>query len=173
MIGRVQLREVVEDDLPIFFEQQLDPEANQMAAFTVKDPTNIEAFNAHWSRIMADPSIAIRTIVRDEEVVGHVLSYEVSGKPEVSYWIGKAFWGQGIATLALQEFLLRVNTKRPIYARVAKHNVGSIRVLEKCQFRVIGEKRSHANARGMEIEELVLELGTHAKDDTKAQISSI
>jgi len=44
----VQLREVEFSDLPIFFEFQLDPDANQMAAFTSKDPSNREAFEAHW-----------------------------------------------------------------------------------------------------------------------------
>ena len=44
----VQLREVDLRDLPIFFEFQLDPDANQMAAFTSKDPSNREAFEAHW-----------------------------------------------------------------------------------------------------------------------------
>ncbi len=40
----VQLREVEEADLSIFFEQQLDPESNRMAAFTAKDPTDRGAF---------------------------------------------------------------------------------------------------------------------------------
>lgn len=83
----VLLRDVVEGDLPIFFEQQLDPGANTMAAFTAKDPANREAFTAHWNRILADATVIIKTIVSDEHVVGHVLSYEESGKPEVSYWI--------------------------------------------------------------------------------------
>jgi len=53
MISDLLLRDVVEDDLSIFFEQQLDPEANSMAAFTAKDPTNRGAFTEHWCRILA------------------------------------------------------------------------------------------------------------------------
>jgi hypothetical protein len=41
------LREVLDSDLPIFFEQQLDPDAIHMAAFTAKDPADRKAFNAH------------------------------------------------------------------------------------------------------------------------------
>jgi len=152
------LRDVVEDDLPIFFENQLDPEANRMAAFTAKDPTNREAFTAHWKKILADATVIIKTILIDGEVVGSVLSYEEDGKPEVSYWIGKKYWGKGNATRALFDFLAQGNKKRPIYARVAKDNFGSRRVLQKCGFTIIGEARGFANARGAEIEELVLEL---------------
>ncbi|HKA21153.1 MAG TPA: GNAT family N-acetyltransferase, partial [Blastocatellia bacterium] len=36
MTSDVLLREVTEGDLPIFFEQQRDPAANRMAAFTAK-----------------------------------------------------------------------------------------------------------------------------------------
>ena len=92
------LRDVIEDDLPLFFEFQLDLEANYMAAFTAKDPGNREAFAAHWHRIMSDPTVTIKTIVSAGQVVGSVLSYEDEGKPKVSYWIGKAYWGKGIAT---------------------------------------------------------------------------
>lgn len=152
------LRDVVEDDLAVFFEQQLDPDASYMAAFTARDPADREAFTAHWDRILADATVIVKTIVFDGQVVGHVLSYEEAGKPEVSYWIGKAYWGQGIATRALSAFLAGANQTRPIYARVAKDNIASLRVLTKCGFTITGQARGFANARGQEIEELVLEL---------------
>jgi RimJ/RimL family protein N-acetyltransferase len=159
MANELYLRDVVNDDLPIFFENQLDQEANYMAAFTAKDPTNQEAFTAHWHKILANEINIIRTIVFNEQVVGSVSSYEDEGKPEVTYWLGKEYWGKGIATRALKEFLANHNTKRPIYARVAKDNLGSRRVLEKCGFTVLSESKGFANARGQEIEELLLELG--------------
>ncbi len=152
------LRDVVEDDLPLFFDFQLDPDANHMAAFTARDPTDREAFTAHWHKIMAEPTNIIRTIVCDGQVVGSISSYEEAGRPEVTYWIGRAHWGKGIATRALTAFLARANSTRPIYARVSRDNLGSRRVLEKCGFQVIGEMRGFANARGQEIAELLLEL---------------
>ncbi len=60
MSNKPVLRNVVNDDLPIFFEYQLDQEANYMAAFTAKDPTNQEAFMAHWHRILADKQLSYR-----------------------------------------------------------------------------------------------------------------
>ena len=152
------LRPVVADDLPIFFEQQADPDANYMAAFTVKDPGDRAAFMARWQRILADPTVIIRTVVTDGAVAGSVLSYEEESRPEVSYWLGQAFWGRGIATRALTAFLADANRTRPIYARAAKDNIGSLRVLAKCGFTIVGEDNGYANARGAEVEEYVLAL---------------
>lgn len=158
MPNELLLRNVTDEDLPIFFEHQLDHDANHMAAFTAKDPTDREAFMAHWRRILANETVIIQTILFNGQVAGSVSSYEEEGKPEVTYWLGKQYWGKGIATRALTEFLTHHNTTRPIYARVAKDNIGSRRVLEKCDFVIIGESRGFANARGQEIEELLLEL---------------
>jgi RimJ/RimL family protein N-acetyltransferase len=152
------LRDVLEADLPIFFAYQLDPDARAMAAFTSKDPTNREAFMAHWHQILADPTVIIRTIVVDGQVAGSVSSYQDDGRPEVTYWLGKHYWGKGLASRALTEFLAHANPTRPIYARASKDNIGSLRVLEKCGFRIIGEDRGFANARGKEIEEFLLQL---------------
>lgn len=158
MTNELLLRDVVNDDLPIFFAQQVNKEANHMAAFTAKDPTNQAAFTAHWQRILTDETVIIKTITCAGQVAGSVSSYEEEGKPEVTYWLGKEYWGKGIATWALQAFLAHTNKRRPIYARVAKDNLGSRRVLEKCGFTVINESTGFANARGQEIEELLLEL---------------
>ena len=165
MSDKLVLRNVVNDDLPIFFEYQLDQEANYMAAFTARDPTNQEAFMAHWQRILADKINIIQTILFNGQVAGSVSSYEEEGKPEVTYWLGKEYWGKGIATRALKEFLAHHNPARPIYARVAKDNPGSRRVLEKCGFKIIGESKGFANARGEEIEELLLELREVSTDN--------
>ena len=159
MSNELVLRNFVNDDLPIFFEYQLDPEANYMAAFIARDPTNQEAFMAHWQRILANKTVILQTILFNGQVAGSVSSYEDEGRPEVTYWLGKEYWGKGIATRALQEFLAQKNPVRPIYARVAKDNIGSRRVLEKCGFKIIGESKGFANARGQEIDELLLELG--------------
>lgn len=154
----VVLREVQAEDLPLFFEHQLDPEANYMAAFTAKDPTDRQAFMAHWTRILGDATNTVRTILTQGQVAGSVSSYEESaGHPEVTYWLGRPYWGQGIATAALRTFLAQVTT-RPMYARVAKDNLGSLRVLEKCGFTIVSEGRGYANARGQETAEWLLQL---------------
>lgn len=159
MSDQLVLRNVVNEDLPVLFEHQLDEEANYMAAFTARHPTDREAFMAHWRQILADETNVIGTIVYGGHVAGTVSSYMDDGKPEVTYWLGKEYWGRGVATWALTEFLAHHNKTRPIYARVAKDNPGSRRVLEKCGFGIIGESKGFANARGQEIGELLLVLG--------------
>jgi RimJ/RimL family protein N-acetyltransferase len=130
--GEVRLRGVTEDDLPVFFEHQRDPEANRMAAFPPRDR---DAFMAHWTTILRDASVVARTVLLDGEVAGNVVAFDYEGRREVGYWIGRAFWGKGVATGALRAFLAEV-TERPIYAGVAEANVASIRVLEKCGFTI-------------------------------------
>ncbi len=161
----VLLRDVTADDLPIFFEQQLDPDANYMAAFTARDPTDQEAYMAHWTRNLGDKTTTNRTILVEGQVAGSISSYEeTTGHLEVTYWLGKPYWGKGIATAALRAFLLEV-TERPIFARVAKDNRGSLRVLEKCGFTIAGEDKGFANARGEEIEEFILILSANEGAD--------
>jgi RimJ/RimL family protein N-acetyltransferase len=136
MTSDVRLRDVTEADLPIFFEHQLDPDATQMAAFSSRER---DAFMAHWAKILADPTGGKQTILVDERVAGNIVSFEQSGEREVGYWLGRDYWGRGVATQALAAFLAQ-ETARPLYVFVAKHNVGSRRVLEKCGFTIYGEE---------------------------------
>lgn len=154
----IQLRPIQPDDLPILFEQQLSPAANQMAAFTAKDPADRPGFMAHWAKVMADPSITIRVIEADGLVAGSILCHSWFGEPELSYWLGEEFWGRGIATEALKQFLQVVET-RPLFARVVFDNVASQKVLTKCGFVVVGEDKGFAHGRQQEVTEFILKLG--------------
>ncbi|HLK51509.1 MAG TPA: GNAT family N-acetyltransferase [Bryobacteraceae bacterium] len=151
------LRDLEERDLPVLFEQQRDPDANWMAAFVSRDPSDRVAYLTHWRRVLDDPAFTKKVIVRNGEVVGSIGSFLWEGKPQVMYWIGKQYWGQGIATRALAEFVRRLPT-RPLYASAAGDNTASIRVLEKCGFAIRGSVRAFARARGREIEEVLLQL---------------
>ena len=153
----IVLRDVSKTDLRAFFRYQLDPVARHMAAFTSKDPADRDAFMERWSRILRSAGIRTKTILFKGRVVGSVLTFTQEGKREVSYWIDRRYWNRGIATAALARMVSRLRA-RPVYARVASDNAASIRVLEKCGFRVCGQARGFANARGAEIDELVLRL---------------
>jgi len=153
---QVVLREVHDSDLPVFFRLMSDPESARMAAFTAKDPTDRDAFDAHWKRIRASSNV-IRTVLVDGDVVGNAAVYGSPDEREVTYWIDRAHWGRGIATAALRALLVAV-PERPLYARAAADNSGSVRVLEKCGFRLTARDRGFANARGEEIDEVVLAL---------------
>ncbi len=154
MSNQVTLRPVLQTDLPVFYEQQLDPAATAMAAFPSRER---EPLMEHWDKIMHNETGLLRTVLFQDAVAGYMLSYLQDGQREVGYWLGGAYWGKGIATEALHQFLEEIET-RPLFAHVAKHNVASRRVLEKCGFRVVGEDRALAAFPGEEIEEFVLQL---------------
>jgi RimJ/RimL family protein N-acetyltransferase len=141
------LRDVLESDLDAFYEHQREPEANEMAIFPARDR---EAFDAHWRKILADDSTIQKTIVDEGEVAGNIGSWEQDGRRLVGYWVGREFWGKGLATRALQEFIHEV-TDRPLHAWVANSNVGSVRVLEKCGFVQVGSRTT-------DVEELLFKL---------------
>jgi RimJ/RimL family protein N-acetyltransferase len=143
---REVLRDVVESDLDAFYEHQREPEANEMAIFPARDR---ETFDAHWRKILADDSTIQKTIVYDGQVAGNIGSWQQEGRQLVGYWIGREFWGKGVATRALGEFVEQVR-ERPLYAWVATSNVGSIRVLEKCGF-------VHVDTRTTDVEERLYE----------------
>ncbi len=86
----VRLRNVEDDDLEIFFEQQSDPEANRIAAFPARDR---EAFFTHWkSKVLSDPSATVRTVVADGHIAGSIVCWEESRKHMIGYWYGRDFW---------------------------------------------------------------------------------
>ncbi|QBF82481.1 N-acetyltransferase [Shewanella maritima] len=86
------------------------------------------------------------------QLVGNIVSWQVPievGSPMIAgqklqlasehytgYWIGREFWGKGIATRALNTFLHQ-HSPRPLLAWVAEHNTGSIKVLERNGFKQI------------------------------------
>ena len=156
----VLLRDVTADDLPIFFDQQLDPDATQMAAFPAREK---RAFMTHWTKILSSETVTTKTILFKGQVAGNVVSFEHFGELQVGYWLGKEYWGKGIATKALSVFLQHVK-QRPLYAYVAKQNIASLRVLEKCGFAIIGENKEFSNAEGEEVEEFILQLTAHDKE---------
>ena len=153
-MAKIELREVRDEDLDGIFDQMRDPEGVWMAAFTADDP---EFFDTHMARIRADPTVTMRAITRDGQLVGHVSSFGRDGELEVTYAVDRDAWGQGVASQALR-LLLEEVTARPISARAASDNLGSLRVLEKAGFRIIGTNRDFARARKAEIEETILRL---------------
>lgn len=131
----VQLRPVRETDLPIFFVYQRDPEALFLSGFTPRDH---DAFMRHWQAMLVNPRVLLRTILAGAALAGNVLSFDYQGRREVGYWLGREFWGKGIASAALSEFLA-IEPTRPLFGAVATHNAASFRVLQKCGFRPSSE----------------------------------
>jgi len=92
------------------------------------------------------------SIFMDDTLIGGVgLNHREGNVYELGYWLGKAFWGRGIATEAAAGLLQHAKETLPdaeFVAHCMKGNPASSRVLEKLGFRVTGE---------LEIESLSLE----------------
>ena len=133
---KILLRPVTETDLPILFQQQLEPEAVAMSTYPAKDRGE---FMRHWEGILKNKNVTARTIIYKDKVTGHIICWK-EGKYEqrIGYWIGKEFWRRGSASTAVAEFLLLMKT-RPLFAEVANHNLASRRVLEKNGFSIHDE----------------------------------
>ncbi|GET23291.1 GNAT family N-acetyltransferase [Prolixibacter denitrificans] len=153
----IKLRPTKIPDLDILFQFQTDKESGYLAAFMPKDPTDKAAYISKYTKLLDDPTVNNQTITLNNIIVGSVAKFVMEGHTEITYWIDRKFWGQGIATKALKEFLT-IETTRPIFGRVAFDNLGSQRVLEKCGFYKVGTDKGFANARQMEIEEFIYKL---------------
>jgi RimJ/RimL family protein N-acetyltransferase len=149
----ISLRRVEVADVDIFYEHQSDPVATEMAAFPARDRAT---HHEHWTkRVLVNPSGIARTVLVDGAVVGNIISWvDEDGRRLIGYWIGREFWGRGVASAALAEYLREVD-ERPLHAFVAVHNKGSRRVLEKNGF-VLAAPQPEPDS--SDIEELLLVL---------------
>ena len=129
------LRNVVEGDLRTFFEHQRDPEAASMAAFP---PREWEAFISHWRHnVLGGQANEVRTIPVDDQVAGYVSSWEQEGRRLVAYWVGREYWGRGIAYRAAKQVLdhgFGVLKLREIVSFTAAVNERSRRLMERLEF---------------------------------------
>lgn len=153
----IKLRPTGIADLVTLFQFQLDKEGGYLAAFMPKDPTDKEAYINKFTKLLDDPTVNNQTILLDNIIVGSIAKFIMKGDTEITYWIDRKYWGEGIATQALKKFL-SIEPVRPIFGRVAFDNFGSQKVLEKCGFQKIGTDKGFANARQMEIEEFIFKL---------------
>ncbi len=151
----IELRPIADADLGALFDQMRDPESVRMAAFTPGDPDSRSAFEAHMARVRSSPDATTRAVTCDGQLVGSIAAFIAEGETEVTYWIDRAAWGRGIASRAL-ELLLDLVPVRPLHARAASDNAGSLRVLQKAGFTIIGTENSFAPGRNSIIEETIL-----------------
>jgi RimJ/RimL family protein N-acetyltransferase len=148
----VQLREVETNDIPVLFQHQKDPAAIEMAVVYSREEND---FRAHWEKIIQDQEVTVLAVISQDKLVGYVTCFKMDGLDSVGYWIDREFWGRGIATRALEMLLERVSI-RPLHARVARVNAGSVRVLEKCGFVVECYRVSDDDDRFPSCEEAVM-----------------
>jgi len=131
----VSLRPITQSDLEVIFTHQIDPVACQLAQFPPRDR---ESFYRHWQQnILGQEAVLARGIEVDGQLVGNIGHWHADGQALIGYWIDRAFWGRGVATLTLYAFLPLVES-RPLFAHVAQHNLASQRVLLRHGFAKTG-----------------------------------
>ena len=153
----ITLRTFEDSDLDALFDWESDPRAVQMAAFTRANPSDRSAFDAHYERVRSDPSNTLLAIDDDGEFVGTIGSFTREGEREVTYWIAPARWGQGLASQALRAFLA-IESTRPLYGRVARHNAASAKVLARAGFVEVDSETAFAPGVGAEVVERIYRL---------------
>jgi RimJ/RimL family protein N-acetyltransferase len=163
-VFEVALRPVEDCDLDALFDQMRDPESVRMAAFTAKDPDDRAAFDIHMAKVRTSRDTTLRAVTRGGHLVGSIACFVMEGDTEITYWIDRSTWGQGVASQALALFLEAVEV-RPLCARAASDNLGSLRVLQKAGFTIVGTEVSYASARDAEIEETILRLNSPDHDN--------
>ncbi len=151
------LREVRPEDLDAFFDHQQDERANIMSAFAPRNPADRGVFDYHWNQLLSDENTTVRTIDADGEAAGALICDEHDGVADLSFWTAQEYWGRGLTTAAVDEFLAEY-TRRPVRAHVPSDNAGSIKVLTRRGFVVVGEEKVFSNARAEVVTEQIMEL---------------
>ncbi|MDO4240688.1 GNAT family N-acetyltransferase [Micrococcus sp.] len=151
------LRDVRSADLDEFFLHQQDERANVMSAFAPRNPADRGVFDYHWAQLLADPDTTVQTIEHEGRPAGALVCSRVDGVDELSFWTAREFWGRGLTTAAVDEFLAS-HTRRPVRAHVPEDNAGSVKVLTRRGFEKVGEEKVFSNARAAVVVEHVLEL---------------
>ena len=153
----IYLRPTELADLDFLFQLQMDKEARYLAAFMSTDSTDKTAYIRKYTSLLGDSTVNNQTILYDNAIMGSIASFDMEGNREITYWIDRNYWGKGLATKAVQQFL-KSETFRPLYGRVAVDNIGSQKVLERSGFIKIGSDKGYANARQTVVDEFIYQL---------------
>lgn len=144
------------EDLRAYHAFRSDPAAIDVAVFSTM-PSGLPAFTAGWITRLRNPEFLVRTVLVDGEIAGDVASFQQDDTPSIAYWIGREFWGRGVATEAVRQLIALIE-ERPLYARIAVDNVGSQRVVERNGFVHVDDGTHRSEHRGEDVAERVYRL---------------
>jgi len=148
---RLLLREFTEDDAPLLYELNLDPE---VIRFTHDPLTNVE----HAKKVLTEVILPQYVLYDHGRWAVHVKSnlefigwcglkyLSDTNEVDLGYRFMKRFWGNGYATEAALACIAygfaRLNLHR-IVGRALPGNLTSIKVLEKCGMKYLREEVMH------------------------------
>jgi RimJ/RimL family protein N-acetyltransferase len=138
----VRLRAYRSDDAPRLADIANDPAVPRWMTARFPHPYSLAAAQEWVGRAGAESPIDNFAIEVDGELAGGIgitpQGGEIAGVAEFGYWLGRAYWGRGIATQAaavVVTYAFAERQLRRLEAHVFAPNLASIRVLEKNGFR--------------------------------------
>ena len=151
---RLRLRPLMADDAPEIARLAGDWDVARMTALIPHPYTLADAQSFIASAAGSDHTFAIE---RDGVLVGCCGARSASGTYEIGYWVGKPYWGKGIATDAARALIAHMRAREPGCAIAISHmaeNEASARVIKKLGFRRTGEKQTFCVARASAVPSL-------------------
>ena len=154
---RLTLRSPEDRDLPRITQLAADWDIARMT-LRMPFPYSIDHARTFLTRTASQDRKRDNTFVIELDGEGAVgvmgFFHDADPYPEMGYWIGRPYWGRGLATEAAEGALRWASKswkKRIVAAGHFTDNPASGRVLTKCGFLYTGEvKRQHSLARGEE-----------------------
>ena len=148
---RLVMREFRPDDAATFQTLASDWEVARMTSDIPHPLSHDQALQ--W---LQPSSGEVRLAVTENGVMAGGVGYfrRSSGAAEVGFWLGRRFWGRGIATEAVTALLVHGFAVGRLAAMTSSHfvdNAASRRVLVKCGFEPAGTGRIWSVARGEDV----------------------
>ena len=138
---RLVLRPWQEEDAESLYRYACNGQVGPAAGW--KPHESVEESRRIIRTVLSQPdTLAVLLRERPEETIGSVGVFptdapDAAGEPEIGYWIGRPFWGQGLIPEAVRELLRWCFAERGAARVWCGHSPGndkSRRVIEKCGF---------------------------------------
>ncbi len=135
----VRLRPWRADDLDRYFTLLSDPVVWKTLTDPYPDPFTRDVARDLLTVASMATHHTVRAVLANEEPVGQVRLFHGTAEvqtlaPEISYWIGRPYWGRGYARAAVQQILAAHAQAATVTARVHMTNFASRKVLERTGF---------------------------------------
>lgn len=158
LIGsRIILRKISKSDAKSLYENARDKEVCEAVPlpmpYTLKSAQDyVKLTNEFWKKKKeAQFGIQYNEAGKIIGMMGLMSLDFKNKKAEAGYWIGKNYWGKGIAKEALVMLLKYAFNDlklERVYAKVYSENMSSQKLLEKCNFKLEGRLRKDGKFKG-------------------------
>lgn len=139
---RVRLRELQVVDAPALADEANDPRVARTLRDYFPHPYTVDDALRFIDKSREGGGPVTQFVIEAQGEVAGIMGLFVGEdvmrrNGEIGYWLGRRWWGRGIATAAVEhivEYAFGTLDLRRVYAEVFGNNAASIRVLEKCGF---------------------------------------